>query len=188
MTKKRPMTRSENMARVKSRNTKPEQLLRKALWAAGLRYRKQRRVEKIRPDVVFIGAKVAVFLDGCQWHGCPDHYVRPRTRTDFWQDKLLVNVDRDTRQTRRLRERGWRVYRVWEHDIWENLDAVVEDIRQMVRDGASLTRQDWRVYHCSLLDAETDLERRFMRLLDDPNETQEVDRIRNTRRWKRKVS
>ena len=70
----------------------------------------------------------AVFVDGCFWHGCPDHYVRPRTKNEFWDAKLKENVDRDRRQTVELTQLGWRVVRVWEHQVWEELDDTVEAI------------------------------------------------------------
>ena len=85
------MTRSENMARIKGTNTTPELILRKALKAAGIHYRLRRRVPTenpvCRPDLVSIGRRIAVFVDGCQWHGCPDHFVRARTNTERWNQK-----------------------------------------------------------------------------------------------------
>ncbi len=74
------LSRSQQMARVKSTNTRPEQLLRTRLWARGLRYRKQRKVLGFRPDLTFVGARLVVFVDGCFWHGYPTHYVFPRSR------------------------------------------------------------------------------------------------------------
>ena len=111
------LTRSQNMARIKSKDTKPELLLRRALWRQGLRYRLQYRIENIRPDIVFVKARVALFIDGCQWHGCPEHYARPRTNQVFWDQRLRVNAERDTKQTVLLRATGWIPYRIWEHDI-----------------------------------------------------------------------
>ena len=70
-----------------------------------------------RPDIVFPGARVAVFIDGCFWHGCPDHYVRPRSSEEFWSKKLAENCRRDSVQTKRLEDIGWRVCRVWEHEV-----------------------------------------------------------------------
>jgi len=87
-----------------------------------------------RPDVVFPGPKVAVFIDGCFWHGCPEHYVRPRSRTEFWAEKLAQNVARDRRQTLALEAQGWRVVRVWEHDVFTQLDEAVEDVTAAVRE------------------------------------------------------
>lgn len=117
--------RSANMARIRGTNTRPEIQLRKALWRSGLRYRVALRVEGVRPDLVFIAQKIAVFVDGCFWHGCPDHYVRPRTGTDFWASKLATNVRRDRLQTGKLLEAGWSVLRFWEHEIKRDLAGVV---------------------------------------------------------------
>src|SRR5215211_8176900 len=105
------------MARVKGKNTSPERILRSALWRNGLRYRLDYKVPAGRPDIVFPGPKVAVFVDGCFWHGCPAHYSRPRSQQEFWSEKLAANVERDRRQTLELESRGWRVVRVWEHEI-----------------------------------------------------------------------
>ena len=109
----RDAERSRMMSRIRGRNTRPERRLRQALWAAGLRYRKHAKTPVGRPDLVFVGPRVAVFVDGCFWHGCPRHYVRPRSRTDFWSRKLRENVDRDRRQTLELHVRGWTVVRIW---------------------------------------------------------------------------
>lgn len=86
----------------RSQHTRPEVLLRQALWRAGLRYRLHTRTPVGRPDIVFPRQKVAIFIDGCFWHGCPEHYVRPRSRPEFWAAKLLTNFERDHRQTREL--------------------------------------------------------------------------------------
>ena len=122
------LTRSETMARVKSFNTGPELALRRRLWSLGLRYRKQVRIGRIRPDISFLGSRVAVFVDGCFWHGCPLHYSPPKTRPDFWSQKLRQNVDRDQNQTLTLEKQGWHVLRVWEHEIEEDIDAVCERV------------------------------------------------------------
>src|SRR5262245_56530052 len=115
------LTRSEQMARIRAKDTSPERLLRCALWRAGLRYRLHRRTETALPDLVFRRDRVVVFVDGCFWHGCPEHYVRPRSRGEFWDTKLARNVERDRAQTRDLEARGWRVCRIWEHAVFENV-------------------------------------------------------------------
>ena len=102
------------MASVRSRdNRSTEVALRKLLWAAGLRgYRKQWRVEG-RPDFAWVGLRVAVFVDGCFWHGCSCKRL-PRANRKFWRDKIEANRRRDRRVTRRLRRAGWTVVRVRE--------------------------------------------------------------------------
>ncbi len=125
MTRRRaPMTRSQQMARVRQRDTKPELQLRKALWAAGCRYRKQAALPG-RPDIAFIGARLAVFVDGCFWHGCPRHYSSSATNRPFWIEKLRGNTERDHRQDAELRALGWRVIRVWECEVKQDLARAV---------------------------------------------------------------
>ncbi|MGW3266570.1 very short patch repair endonuclease [Streptomyces sp. NPDC001056] len=107
------------MSRQKSRNTQVEIALRRALHAAGLRYRVHRRPLKgVRreADVVFGPAKVAVFVDGCFWHGCPVHATWPKSNADFWRTKIETNRRRDRDTDQRLTAAGWTSVRVWEHE------------------------------------------------------------------------
>lgn len=110
---------SRRMARVRQRGTDVEIELRRALHARGLRYRLQVPLSK-KPrrvaDIVFIGARVAVFVDGCFWHGCPLHATWPKENAGFWRAKIEANRARDADTTRRLRELGWEVIRVWSHE------------------------------------------------------------------------
>ena len=69
-----------------------------------------------RPDLVFTSAKLAVFVDGCFWHGCPEHGSKPKKNTSYWNPKIARNVERDQEQNERLEQAGWRVLRFWEHD------------------------------------------------------------------------
>lgn len=179
-----PLSRSEQMARIRSQDTKPEMLLRKALWSSGLRYRLQYRIAGVRSDLAFPGAKVAVFVDGCQWHGCPEHYVAPKTRVEFWQQKLATNVERDERQTASLRACGWNVLRFWEHEVWEDTETVVAQIRSALAGDASAERQHWQVFRVEFVDTERRLERRHMTLLGRPESIQVVEAPRSTTKWK----
>ena len=110
---------SRRMARVRQRGTDVEIELRRALHALGLRYRLQvplsRKPRRVA-DIVFIGARVAVFVDGCFWHGCPLHATWPKENAGFWRAKIEANRARDADTTRRLRELGWEVIRVWSHE------------------------------------------------------------------------
>ena len=102
-----------------SRDTAPEWSLRRILHAEGYRYRTHVRPEpelNQRADLVFRKAKVAVFVDGWYWHGCPRHFVPPRTNADYWHAKISRNRIRDQETNRILRRSGWRVLRIWEHD------------------------------------------------------------------------
>lgn len=109
--------RRRMMSRIKGRDTIPELGLRRSAWALGLRYRLQYRIGRTRPDMVFIGAKLAVFVDGCFWHGCPLHSTMPKNNRDFWEQKLRRNQERDAENTQWLETKGWRVLRFWEHEI-----------------------------------------------------------------------
>lgn len=115
-TKGAPLTRSEVMARVKGRDTRPETRLRRALHAVGLRYRLQAKELPGRPDIVFRQAKLAIFVHGCFWHRPPDcdHARMPKSRLEFWTEKLEGNVERDARQVAELEAAGWTVMTIWE--------------------------------------------------------------------------
>ena len=121
---------SLRMARVRQKGTRCEVELRRALHARGLRYRlqvplltKPRRVA----DIVFTRRKLAIFVDGCFWHGCPEHGTSPKSNADFWRDKIETNKRRDLDTNRRLTEAGWRVLRVWEHeDAEEAADRIMK--------------------------------------------------------------
>lgn len=126
-----PLQRSRCMSKIQGKNTSPEVRLRKALWAAGLRYRLHAKLPG-KPDVVFSGAKVAIFVDGCFWHGCPLHRVMPKSNAVFWATKLGKNVERDRRNATELRRMGWRVKRVWEHQVDGKLERIVKEIESLV--------------------------------------------------------
>lgn len=121
------------MSQIRGKDTTPELLLRKATWAIGLRYRLHRRIGRTKPDMVFIGPKVAVFVDGCFWHRCPLHSVLPKNNRKFWKQKLEQNVQRDLRNTSQLEEAGWEVLRFWEHEIEESAQSCAETIAEAVR-------------------------------------------------------
>jgi DNA mismatch endonuclease (patch repair protein) len=124
------MTRSENMSRIRSRNTGPEIELRQALWAAGCRYRLKSNLPG-QPDLVFSKARLAVFMDGCFWHGCPLHYSAPRTRQDYWKSKLRRNVLRDISVNNMLVSDSWRVLRIWQHEL-KDMKAIVHRILSLI--------------------------------------------------------
>jgi DNA mismatch endonuclease, patch repair protein len=138
--------RSENMSRIRGRDTAPEIRLRKLLWQRGLRYRLAVRISSVRPDLVFTGPRLAVFVDGCFWHGCPEHYVRPRSsNAEFWARKLLDNVSRDERQTLRLEADGWRVLRVWEHALEHGVGEIVDTVWEAVHELTDPRCERWAV-------------------------------------------
>ncbi|WP_405676636.1 very short patch repair endonuclease [Streptomyces sp. NBC_01511] len=119
------------MAANKSRDTKPELALRSLLHRKGLRYRVDTRPLpdlRRKADVVFPKAKVAVFVDGCYWHGCPEHHRPAKRHSEFWQEKIQGNRDRDAATNLALSESGWIVVRVWEHDPPEEAASRVAEI------------------------------------------------------------
>lgn len=119
---------SARMRITRGRDTKPELLVRRVLHANGRRYR-----VNVRPvaslcrtgDIVFTRHRVVVLIDGCFWHGCPEHFVIPKTRTDWWVGKIEGNKTRDRETTQAWRDAGWTVLRFWEH---EPVDEVVDAI------------------------------------------------------------
>jgi DNA mismatch endonuclease (patch repair protein) len=112
--------------------TKPEVALRSELHRRGLRFRKDLllRCDEVRvhPDIVFTRARVAVFVDGCFWHGCPQHQVVPKSNRDYWIPKLAANVERDKRVRRALEANGWTVLRFWEHEPQTVAADVIEPL------------------------------------------------------------
>lgn len=104
----------------KRANTQPEVALRSSLHRSGMRFRKDLSVSvagaRVRPDIVFPRARLAVFVDGCFWHGCPQHGHVPRRNLEYWTPKLQRNRMRDSRTSELLRDAGWTVMRFWEHD------------------------------------------------------------------------
>lgn len=108
------------MQRQRRQDTLPELALRQALHTAGYRYRVNFKVPgspRRTIDIAFTRPRVAVFIDGCFWHGCPEHYSEPKTRRDFWSEKISGNRQRDEETTRILVDQGWTVVRYWEHEL-----------------------------------------------------------------------
>ena len=111
--------------------TGPELALRSELQRLGLRFRKDLPLKlstgRVRPDVVFTRAKVAVFIDGCFWHLCPEHGQIPKANRDYWEPKLARNVERDRKNDAALAEDGWRVFRFFEHVAVKDAAALVRE-------------------------------------------------------------
>ena len=116
------------------RDTRPELAVSHRLHAAGLRYRVDLAPlpdsRRLRVDIVFTRARVAVLIDGCFWHGCPEHHRPARTNGEFWAAKIAGNRERDDRLDAMLRAAGWTVLRFWEH---EDPDVVADSIEREVR-------------------------------------------------------
>lgn len=116
-----------------SRDTRPEKEIRSLLHRRGLRFRKDYRARaadiKVRIDIVFTKRRLAVFIDGCFWHQCPQHGTMPKSNIDYWRPKLAGNVRRDFAVTKALESEGWTVLRFWEH---VPPDEVADAIARMV--------------------------------------------------------
>lgn len=123
------------MRRQKRSGTTPEIAIRRVLHARGLRYRVDRSLDltglRRRADLTFVSARVVVFVDGCFWHGCPEHATKPKNNATWWRDKLAANAARDRDTDARLEAAGWTVVRVWEH---EDPDSAATKIEAVVRE------------------------------------------------------
>ena len=129
-------TRSFNMSRIKGKNTKPEELVRKYLFSQGFRYRKNVRTLPGSPDIVLPKYKTAIFVNGCFWHGhvgCK-YFVWPENNAEFWHIKITTNIERDSRNIKLLEQAGWKVLVVWECELktikaTNTMDTLVQRIR-----------------------------------------------------------
>ena len=126
-----PAQRKKNMQHIRSKDTKAEIMLRKALWHKGLRYRKNVKDLPGKPDIVFTKQKIAIFVDGDFWHA-HGHEVNPgeqiQTNIAFWSKKLKRNVERDKEVNQALLEMGWLVLRYWDSDVKKDCKSCVKDI------------------------------------------------------------
>lgn len=132
MDKISPKARSRNMSRIKSKNTGPEIALRKRLFLMGMRYRTHYRISG-KPDIVFVKKRVSIFVNGCFWHGhgCGNDHT-PKTKTEFWNEKIISNQERDKRNMKKLEKDTWKVIIVWECEIEKNLNEVTKHIKKFV--------------------------------------------------------
>jgi DNA mismatch endonuclease, patch repair protein len=141
-----PDVTSRIMSAVKNRDSKAELLLRRALFARGLRYRVHARKLVGNPDIVFPGAHVAVFVDGDYWHGNAwrlrgmasfEEQFHFKSNPDFWRAKIARNMERDTEVNERLVADGWRVVRLWESDVLKDVGACVARVVEAIAGGVA---------------------------------------------------
>ncbi len=135
-----PERRSWVMSRIRSKDTKPEIIVRSLLHRAGYRFRIDCRDLPGRPDIVLPKYRTAIFVHGCFWHrhpGCPQATI-PKTRTAFWQNKFVNNVKRDQRSRRKLRELGWKTVVVWECQVQKNPESVFRRLDKLLRGANAL--------------------------------------------------
>ncbi len=128
----RPLPKSQlvsaQLSRMPSHSTQPEVALRRALHAAGLRFRVNRKDLPGRPDLVLSRARLAIFIDGCFWHSCPEHGVMPKNNGEWWRAKLAENTERDRRKDRELEELGWTPLHFWEHQPVNLISDIVTEM------------------------------------------------------------
>ncbi len=120
--------RSEIMSKVKSKDSKIEIDFRKAIWRAGLRYRKNPPKYFGKPDLVLKKYKTVIFVDSCFWHGCKKHCRLPATRKKYWTEKIERNRKRDQEVNCYYRKIGWKIIRVWEHEIKNSLKETIKKV------------------------------------------------------------
>ena len=130
-------SRSSHLTGRRKTDTEPELLLRRALHAAGARFRLHRRLARgCTPDIVLPGRRIAVFVDGCYWHSCPKHGRKiPWTgpNAQLWEEKMRRNQERDERSTVLAQEAGWTVIRLWEHEVRADPPAAAQKVLAEVR-------------------------------------------------------
>ena len=122
----------------RSRDTKPELAVRSAVHRRGIRFRVAARPQPELPrtaDLVLRKSRIAVFVDGCYWHGCPEHHTQPSTNSEYWADKIARNIERDTETTDYLQKAGWTVLRFWEHQDAESVADCVQRAVQFALGG-----------------------------------------------------
>ncbi|HEY5988556.1 MAG TPA: very short patch repair endonuclease [Streptosporangiaceae bacterium] len=133
-----PAGRSRNMAAIRSKNTRPERLLRAELRRRdAIGYRLHPSLPG-RPDIVFTRWKVAVFVDGAFWHGHPDHF-NAAAATAYWRDKIARTQARDAQASRQLQAEGWRVLRFWDFEVLADVNAVAEQVIQALMNAGRRT-------------------------------------------------
>jgi len=116
------------MSKVRHKDSEIEVAFRKALWKEGFRYRKNATNYFGKPDIVLPKHKTVIFVDSCFWHGCKTHGSMPATRTEFWERKITRNKERDKEVNRHYKKEGWRVIRVWEHDLPNKTKEIIQNI------------------------------------------------------------
>ena len=122
------------MSRIRAKNSKPEMIFRRALWAKDVRYRVNNKQLPGRPDISIEKYKLAIFIDGEYWHGYNWEIRKPKIKTnrDFWIPKIERNIQRDRQVNKELSDLGYTVFRFWEHEIKENLDRCINDVMEFL--------------------------------------------------------
>ena len=128
--------RSYTMSRIRSKNTKPEMILRSALFREGFRFRLHSKLLPGKPDLVFAKFKTVVFVHGCFWHlheNCRDGRL-PKSKLEYWQPKLVKNIERDANNVEELTKLGWKVIIIWECELLKSFDSVIQKTKTILLD------------------------------------------------------
>lgn len=120
--------RSEIMSKVKSKDSKIEVDFRKSIWKAGFKYRKNPTKYFGKPDIVLPKHKMAIFVDSCFWHGCKKHCRIPTARKKYWTAKIDRNIARDKEVSKYYKKQGWKIFRIWEHDLLKKQDKIIKSM------------------------------------------------------------
>ncbi len=123
--------RSYNMSRIRSKWTSPERKIHNILKGRKVKHKMHPKIEG-NPDIIISEHKIAVFIHGCFWHKCPKCFKAPSTRVDFWSKKIEDTIKRDKESTRKLKSNGWKIIRIWEHEIRKDSYTAVKKIIKLV--------------------------------------------------------
>lgn len=125
--------RRKAMSAVKSKETSLEIRVAKHLWRCGVRYRKNVKDLYGKPDIAIKNKKFVLFIDSCYWHGCPTHCRLPVSNQEYWKKKIVRNIARDEQVTEHYLAKGWKIIRVWEHDLKRDFEATMNNILAELR-------------------------------------------------------
>ena len=125
--------RSQVMKSIKGQSLLENEVSKK-LWHKGVRFRKNVRSLFGNPDISIKKYKIVIFIDSCFWHACPIHGNTPKSNTDFWKDKLKRNKERDLEVSAYYNDKGWSVIRIWEHELKDDFDGVIEKLIQVIQE------------------------------------------------------
>jgi len=120
------------MSQIRGKNTNIEKIFRKHIRINGLKGFRNGQKTEGRPDFIFPKQKIAIFLDGCFWHGCPRCYSEPKTNKKFWRDKFISNKKRDTKVNLLLRKKGWKIKRFWEHRVKKDPERCILSLKKIL--------------------------------------------------------
>jgi len=121
------------MSRIKSKDSKIETLFSKELWKHGFRYRKNSSKYFGKPDIVLPKHKTVIFIDSCFWHGCKKHCRIPTAHKSYWTEKISRNAERDKEVMKHYKKDGWKVFRVWEHEVITNQSKIIRNITERIK-------------------------------------------------------